>query len=184
MIWCCNQWYATSSFHTACAEGDVRLMNETSDFSNRLSTFRGQLVVCIGGAFQPICDIGWDNNDAQVACVLRYGSRFGKEEVIWNCMNSSTSFSVCLPKIVPQGHLLVELDCCCVTDGEAVFGLPVSPNASYVAQDVMCNGTEFSIAQCPFSPPTPACYEGNHGAGIICRESEISSSTQTRASVI
>ena len=61
---------------------------------------------------------------------------------------------------------------CYNIDGEAVLGLPAYTNASYLAQDVMCNGTEFSADRCPFSPPTPACYEGNHGAGVICREGE------------
>ena len=64
--------------HTACADGDIRLLNETSDFNNGLGTYQGQVVVCVGGAFQPICDIGWDNNDARVACTLRYGPRYGK----------------------------------------------------------------------------------------------------------
>ena len=67
-----------SSFNTACYEGDLRLLNETSDFNNSLGTYRGQLVVCVNGTYQPICDIGWDNNDARVACVIRYGPRFGK----------------------------------------------------------------------------------------------------------
>ena len=64
------------------------------------------------------------------------------------------------------------IDCGRFTDGEALVGLPLSSNATFVAQDVMCNGTEFSVAQCPFNPPTPACYVGNHGAGVICRESK------------
>ena len=41
---------------------------------------------------------------------------------------------------------------------------------NYVAQDVMCNGTEYSVSQCDFSPPSSACYEGNRAAGVICRE--------------
>ena len=68
-------------FHAACAEGDIRLLNETSDFSSSLSTHQGQVVVCVDGAYQPICDIGWDDNDARVACTLRYGPRFGKKVI-------------------------------------------------------------------------------------------------------
>ena len=99
-------------FHIACADGDIRLLNETSDFSNSLSTFQGQVVVCVGGAYQPVCDIGWDNNDARGACVLRYGSRFGKRRVLSKSeyvrvkiIFLDTSF-ICLPKIVPRGQLL------------------------------------------------------------------------------
>ena len=65
-------------FGTACAEGSIRLLNETIDFSSSLSTYQGQVVVCVSGTYQPVCDIGWDNNDALVACVIHYGRRFGK----------------------------------------------------------------------------------------------------------
>ena len=45
-------------------------------------------------------------------------------------------------------------------------------SSNYIAQDVMCNGTEYSVGQCPFSPPTPICYDGNRAAGVTCREGE------------
>ena len=69
-------------FDTACADGDVRLLNETTDFNNSLGTYRGQVLVCVNGSFRPICDFGWDDNDAQVVCILRYGPRFGKKSII------------------------------------------------------------------------------------------------------
>ena len=67
----------------ACYEGDVSLQNQTYDYNNGLSTIRGRVLVCVNGAFQPICDVGWDNADAQVVCNQRYGYRYGKNiEVI------------------------------------------------------------------------------------------------------
>lgn len=75
---CTYKRYTIFLFHAACADGYIRLLNETSDFSSGLSTYQGQVIVCVSGAYQPICDIGWDDNDARVACALRYGSRFGK----------------------------------------------------------------------------------------------------------
>ena len=84
----CKRYIMIFLFDAACAEGDIRLLNETSDVSGSLYTFRGQVVVCVGGAYQPICDIGWDDNDARVACVLRYGSRYGKR-VIQTCTNNT-----------------------------------------------------------------------------------------------
>lgn len=53
-----------------------------------------------------------------------------------------------------------------------LFPLNFTGSRNYIAQDVMCNGTEYSVGQCPFSPPTPICYDGNRAAGVTCREGE------------
>ena len=37
--------------------------------------------VCSNGTFLPICDVGWDNRDAQVVCRRQYGSDFSKLSV-------------------------------------------------------------------------------------------------------
>ena len=59
-----------------CTEGDVRLQNETYNYTNGLSTVRGRVVVCVSGSYQPICDIGWDDSDAQVVCTQYYGPNY------------------------------------------------------------------------------------------------------------
>lgn len=65
-----------------CENFDLRLSNEV--FSVDVSTLTGDTIfsvegtveVCISGIFYTICDEGWDQDDAQVACtVLNYGPR-------------------------------------------------------------------------------------------------------------
>ena len=47
---------------------------------------------------------------------------------------------------------------------------PLPPGTCYV-EDFMCNGTESSLSQCSYSPPTsPECHMGNHSAAVVCRE--------------
>jgi hypothetical protein len=57
-----------------------------------------------------------------------------------------------------------------------VFSPPFPLNSTgpinYVGQGVMCNGTEHSISQCSFSPPSSICYDGNRAAGVTCRQGE------------
>ena len=63
----------------ACTDGDVRLQNETYDYNNGLNTIRGRVLFCVNGSYQLICDVGWDNSDAQVVCRNSYGSNYGKK---------------------------------------------------------------------------------------------------------
>ena len=62
-----------------CTNGDIGLRNSTLalDRGETLVTYRGRVDVCVNGSFFPICDVGWDNRDAQVACRQLYGSNFG-----------------------------------------------------------------------------------------------------------
>ena len=47
----------------------MRLRNLTFKTTERgLSIIQGQVAVCMNGTFLPICDVGWDNSDAQVVC--------------------------------------------------------------------------------------------------------------------
>ena len=49
---------------------------------------------------------------------------------------------------------------------------PLFTGESYAAQDVMCNGSEYSLRECDFNSPSSDCYVGARSAGVICRESE------------
>ena len=60
----------------------MRLQNETYDYGSLLNTVQGRVVVCVNGTYQPVCDIGWDDSDAQVVCNRRYGSNYSKRIVL------------------------------------------------------------------------------------------------------
>ena len=50
---------------------------------------------------------------------------------------------------------------------------PLHPSLQYFAQEVTCTGTEYSITQCDYNPPTsPECSNGNHAAAVVCRQSK------------
>lgn len=46
---------------TTCTEGDVRVIDGTSEYEGRVE-------VCNGGQFGPVCDNKWTDADAQVVC--------------------------------------------------------------------------------------------------------------------
>ena len=56
----------------------MRFQNSTSTYDNGLRTIRARVDVCSNGIFLPICDVGWDNRDAQVVCNDNYGSDYRK----------------------------------------------------------------------------------------------------------
>ena len=62
----------------------VRLRNLTSTY-NQLNTIHGRVDVCSNGTFLPICDVGWDNRDAQVVCNDIYGSDYSELSISLNC---------------------------------------------------------------------------------------------------
>ena len=67
---------------TACYEGEVRLFNSNYTYDNGLQTVQGHVLLCFNGSFLPVCDLGWDNSDAQVVCNQRYGSNYSKRDKI------------------------------------------------------------------------------------------------------
>ena len=65
---------------TACINDVLTLRSATSTFDriNQVSTYQGRVDICVNGTYIPICDLGWDNVDAQVACSRMFGSDFSK----------------------------------------------------------------------------------------------------------
>lgn len=50
-------------------ENSLRLANQvTTVSSGGLVTIEGHIEICINGSYFAICDEGWDDRDAQVAC--------------------------------------------------------------------------------------------------------------------
>ena len=53
----------------SCYDGQLRLGNATYRYtSDGNFYYQGRVEVCINGTFGAICDVGWDQLDAQVAC--------------------------------------------------------------------------------------------------------------------
>ena len=58
-----------SYIRTACSEGNIRLGNYTSGIDDDGSFYQqGRVEVCMDGVYGAICDIGWDDLDAEVIC--------------------------------------------------------------------------------------------------------------------
>ena len=52
-----------------CLDNSLRLANQvTTVSSDGLVTFEGHVEICLSGTYYAICDEGWDDRDAQVAC--------------------------------------------------------------------------------------------------------------------
>ncbi len=68
----------------ACIDGDIRLFNSNYTFDNGLQTVQGHVLVCFNGSYLPVCDLGWDNSDAQVVCNQEFGSNYSKRGTIYH----------------------------------------------------------------------------------------------------
>ena len=66
------------SLPIVCNDDSVQLRNRTYDYNNGLSTYQGRVDICVNGTYLPVCDIGFDNTDAQVVCSRIYGSNYGE----------------------------------------------------------------------------------------------------------
>ena len=152
------------SLPIVCNDDNVQLRNQTYDYNNGLRTYQGRVDICVNGTYLPVCDIGFDNADAQVVCSRIYGSNYGEHI-----------------KIIDINHLLenyyysykikmgIHNDCHTHAVGEVSQSFHRFPSSEYFAQNLMCNGSEYSITQCPYSPPSQECNVGNHSAAVVCR---------------
>ena len=89
-----------------CYEGDIRLADQIYDYfydnqTNRyLNSYGGRVEVCYDGEYRPICDVGWDSVDAEVACRnFGYGTPSYCEFLL------ATPNTVCIQSCIGAGAL-------------------------------------------------------------------------------
>ena len=63
-----NATTTTSIPSPSCYDGQLQLGNASFEFNSSHYHYQGRVEVCINGTFGAICDVGWDELDAQVAC--------------------------------------------------------------------------------------------------------------------
>ena len=56
----------------------MRLLNQVISYNGLLRIYMGLVEVCVNGSYYSFCDVGWDNNDAQVVCNQIHGSAHSK----------------------------------------------------------------------------------------------------------
>ena len=60
-----------------CNDFDLRLSNTSYTFEGSSFVYGGNAEVCVDGSYFAICDIGWDDRDAQFVCnSVGYGDPF------------------------------------------------------------------------------------------------------------
>ena len=61
---------------SGCTEFDLRL-NNASFSSDNVLVVEGNVEICINGTYVAICDVGWDDVEAQLACnIAGYNAPF------------------------------------------------------------------------------------------------------------
>ena len=132
-----------------CKNGDVRLMD-----GNQPSTMDGRVELCISNTYGTVCNDRWDKLDAGVVCrQLGY--------------NASSKFFAMNMLIIIRFLIIVLF----------LVSIPVVANysgmedGSSFATNIICNGTEASLLECPGDPIADhTLYECSRHrlAGVAC----------------
>ena len=131
--------------YPGCTSGDMRLAGSSS------SSTQGRVELCHNNQWGTICDDGWDNSDAEVACKQLKYSSYSKDYQITVSLN----FDYC------RNDNLVGAQ----NESNAAFG---QGSGSIWLSDVGCDGTEGRLLEC--STGTVGGHTCSHSddAGVTC----------------
>ena len=72
-----EQDFPTFTPEPGCSEFDLRLTNTSFSSQDVYVVYEGNVEICVNGTYVAICDLGWDNVEAQLACNLEgYGAPY------------------------------------------------------------------------------------------------------------
>ena len=135
-----------------CSPFDVRARNQTHRTTQGFyTTIEANIEVCINGAYVAVCDLGWDDNDAQVACnTLGYNEPFYR-------MSRSITHAHCA-KYMTSNFI----------GGVAVSGLTAT--APIGVENAECPSNAVNASQCSgdIPPRSPQCFSNFSAAGVHC----------------
>ena len=147
-----EQDFPTFTPEPACNEFDLRLTNTFSYTQDVSFVIEGNVEICINGTFVAICDLGWDNVEAQLACnIAGFGAPFFRKF----CCSCQEVLYGLAANIYISG-------------GTALSGFTAT--APIGVENVMCPSNATSPAECEaVAPPeTPSCYSDFRAAGVRC----------------
>ena len=140
-----------------CNDFDLTLENISFFLQDSYVVYAGNVETCINGTYFSICDIGWDDVEAQLIC-----NALGLVEPYFRklCCKVTHKTIRCL-LIVIQFHRHF-------SGGVAVRGL--IPTSQPALENVMCPSNATSASNCSFvSPPISSrCYGNFSAAGVQC----------------
>ena len=118
--------------------------------------------VCYNGTYRPVCDEDWTYSEAAVVCYnMGYSSPYYRKYLDLILISKEICHLI-LTFILTAGPE--------ATRG-TVFGLS---DETPVLQDLMCNGTEYSLSSCPGydlnNVTGDYCLSGMYQAGVRCIE--------------
>ena len=75
---------ATTQPESSCQDFELRLTNTSFTSQDVYLVYEGNVEACIDGTFISICDLGWNDVDAQVACnAMGYGEPYYRKICAW-----------------------------------------------------------------------------------------------------
>lgn len=141
-------------FPAACQDFNLRLSNQTA--STEQGIYEGNVDVCLNGTYVAVCDLGWSDVEAQVACnILGYLEPFYRE------------LSWCVCTCTP--HLYRPI--LCLSGGTALRG--VVPTVPIGIEDLTClpNATTLAECQTVYPPVSLQCVgQSSLAAGVRCSQ--------------
>ena len=60
------------------SDGEVNSGPFIYSYNGPLTSFEGPVEICVNGLYESVCDIGWDEVDAQALCRYQLGGNVGK----------------------------------------------------------------------------------------------------------